>query len=109
MNEIGLQSPIVKNIHVNALKIMIEKTGAENGDMIFFGADKTKIVSEALGALRLKIGQEKNHVDGRFWAPLWVVDFPMFEYDEELIRDVIAFFKNTTCTMLTYKSTECGQ
>ena len=83
MNETELQSPIVKNIYVNALKAIIKKTGAENGDMIFFGADKTKIVSEALGALRLKIGHEKNHVDGRLWAPLWVVDFPMFEYDEE--------------------------
>ena len=68
MNETGLQNPIVKNIHVNALKAIIEKTGAENGDMIFFGADKTKIVNEALGALRLKIGHEKNYVDGRFWA-----------------------------------------
>ena len=86
MNETGLQSPIVKNIHANALKAVVEKTGAANGDIIFFGADKTKIVNEALGALRLKIGHEKNHVDGRFWAPLWVVDFPMFEHDEETDR-----------------------
>ncbi len=65
LNETGLQSPIVKNIHANALKAVIEKTGAQNGDIVFFGADKEKIVNEALGALRLKIGHEKNHVDGR--------------------------------------------
>ena len=86
LNETGLQSPIVKNIHVNALKLMIQKTGAVNGDIVFFGADKEKIVNEALGALRIKIGHEKNHVDGRAWAPLWVVDFPMFEHDEEANR-----------------------
>ena len=76
-------TPIVKNIHVNALRAIIEKTGATNGDIVFFGADKEKIVNEALGALRLKIGHEKNHVDGRAWAPLWVVDFPMFERNSE--------------------------
>lgn len=86
LNEEGLQSPIVKNIHQNALKAIIERTGAQNGDIIFFGADKAKIVNEALGALRAKIGHEKGHVDGRAWAPLWVVDFPMFEYDEEADR-----------------------
>lgn len=86
LNETGLQSPIVKNIHVNALKSIIEKTGAVNGDIIFFGADKEKIVNEALGALRLKIGHEKKHVDGRAWAPLWIIDFPMFEHDEETDR-----------------------
>ena len=86
MNETGLQSPIVKNIHVSALKSIIEKTGATNGDVVFFGADKEKTVNEALGALRLKIGHEKNHVDGRAWAPLWIVDFPMFEHDEETDR-----------------------
>jgi len=83
LNETGLQSPIVKNIHVNALKAIIERTGAANGDIIFFGADKAKVVNEALGALRTKVGHEKGHVDGRAWAPLWVVDFPMFEHDEE--------------------------
>ncbi len=83
LNETGLQSPIVKNIHVNALKAIIERTGAQNGDIVFFGADKTKVVNEALGALRTKVGHEKGHVDGRAWAPLWVVDFPMFEHDEE--------------------------
>ena len=83
LNEEGLQSPIVKNIHVTALQAIIDRTGAQNGDIVFFGADKTKIVNEALGALRLKVGHDKGHVDGRAWAPLWVVDFPMFEHDVE--------------------------
>jgi len=83
LNETGLQSPIVKNIHVTALQAVIDRTGAQNGDLVFFGADKVKVVNEALGALRAKVGHEKGHVDGRSWAPLWVVDFPMFEQDEE--------------------------
>jgi aspartyl-tRNA synthetase len=83
LNEEGLQSPIVKNIHITALQAIIDRTGAQNGDIVFFGADKSKVVNEALGALRLKVGHDKGHVDGRAWAPLWVVDFPMFEYDEE--------------------------
>ncbi len=83
LNEEGLQSPIVKNIHVTALQAIIDRTGAQNGDIVFFGADKAKVVNEALGALRLKVGHDKGHVDGRAWAPLWVVDFPMFEHDEE--------------------------
>lgn len=83
LNEEGLQSPIVKNIHEAALKAIIERTGAQNGDIVFFGADKAKVVNEALGALREKVGHDKGHVDGRAWAPLWVVDFPMFEHDEE--------------------------
>jgi aspartyl-tRNA synthetase len=86
LNEEGLQSPIVKNIHETALKAIIERTGAQNGDILFFGADKTKVVNEALGALRAKVGHEKGHVDGRAWAPLWVVDFPMFEHDEDADR-----------------------
>ncbi len=86
LNETGLQSPIVKNIHEDALKAMIERTGAQNGDIVFFGADKAKVVNEALGAFREKVGHDKGHVDGRAWAPLWVVDFPMFEHDEESDR-----------------------
>ena len=86
LNEEGLQSPIVKNIHATALQAIIERTGAQNGDIVFFGADKLKVVNEALGALRLKVGHDKGHVDGRAWAPLWVVDFPMFEHDEEADR-----------------------
>ena len=83
LNETGLQSPIVKNLHEAALKTIVERTGAANGDLIFFGADKTKIVNDALGALRSKIGHEKGYVNVNAWEPLWVVDFPMFEYDEE--------------------------
>ena len=83
LNETGLQSPIVKNIHEKALKTIIERTGAQNGDIIFFGADKEKIVNDALGALRSKIGHDKGYTNGKAWMPLWVVDFPMFEYDEE--------------------------
>jgi aspartyl-tRNA synthetase len=83
LNEEGLQSPIVKNLHAAALQTIIERTGAQSGDLIFFGADKTKVVNDALGALRIKLGHEKGYVNGKAWEPLWVVDFPMFEYDEE--------------------------
>ncbi|QDX82234.1 aspartate--tRNA ligase [Denitratisoma sp. DHT3] len=83
LNETGLQSPIVKNLHERALQIIMERTGAQNGDLIFFGADKTKIVNDALGALRVKLGHEKGYMNGKAWEPVWVVDFPMFEYDEE--------------------------
>jgi aspartyl-tRNA synthetase len=82
-NETGLQSPIVKNLHETALKTILERTGAQSGDLIFFGADKTKVVNDALGALRVKIGHEKNFMNGTVWAPIWIVDFPMFEYDED--------------------------
>ncbi|MDA9913527.1 aspartate--tRNA ligase [Methylophilaceae bacterium] len=83
LNEEGLQSPIVKNIHVKALKAIIEKTNADNGDLIFFGADKEKIVNEALGALREKIGHDRKILTGDAWSILWVVDFPMFEFNED--------------------------
>ncbi|MEW6676359.1 MAG: aspartate--tRNA ligase [Pseudomonadota bacterium] len=83
LNETGLQSPIVKNLNEAALKTVMERTGAQNGDLIFFGADKAKVVNDALGALRAKVGHEKGYVDGRAWAPLWVVDFPMFEFNED--------------------------
>jgi len=86
LNETGLQSPIVKNLHENALKTIVDRTGAQSGDLIFFGADKTKVVNDALGALRYKLGHEKGFVNGKAWEPLWVVDFPMFEYDEEAKR-----------------------
>jgi aspartyl-tRNA synthetase len=79
----GLQSPIVKNLHDVALTEILARTGAEDGDILFFGADRAKIVNDALGALRAKIGHEKGYVDGRAWAPLWVVDFPMFEFNED--------------------------
>ncbi|MCA0244268.1 MAG: aspartate--tRNA ligase [Proteobacteria bacterium] len=83
----GLQSPIVKNLHDAAIGEIIARTGACNGDLIFFGADKAKVVNDALGALRVKVGHsEFGRTHGLFddvWAPLWVVDFPMFEYDED--------------------------
>jgi aspartyl-tRNA synthetase len=83
----GLQSPIVKNIHDVALAAVLERTGAQDGDLIFFGADKEKIVNDAMGALRVKVGHsEFGKKQGLFetgWRPMWVVDFPMFEFDEE--------------------------
>ncbi len=86
----GLQSPIVKNIHDAALTAVLERSGAQNGDLIFFGADKEKIVNDAIGALRIKIGHsefgKKNGLFENRWAPMWVVDFPMFEYDDESQR-----------------------
>lgn len=86
----GLQSPIVKNIHDAALAAMVKRTGAQNGDLIFFGADRAKVVNDAIGALRVKIGHSEfgksNGLFENVWKPLWVVDFPMFEYDEESDR-----------------------
>ncbi|MFN3618368.1 MAG: aspartate--tRNA ligase [Aquabacterium sp.] len=83
----GLQSPIVKNLHDAAIAEVLKRTGAKNGDLIFFGADKAKVVNDAIGALRIKIGHSDfGKANGLFedrWAPLWVVDFPMFEYDED--------------------------
>ena len=83
----GLQSPIVKNLHDRALAEIVQRTGAQSGDLIFFGADKAKIVNDSIGALRLKVGHsEFGKKTGLFeagWRPLWVVDFPMFEFDEE--------------------------
>ncbi len=82
----GLQSPVVKNLHDQALAEILERTGAGDGDLIFFGADKASVVNDALGALRVKVGhsefgKSRALVQGD-WEPLWVVDFPMFEYDE---------------------------
>jgi len=86
----GLQSPIVKNLHDGAIAAVLERTGAQEGDLLFFGADKEKIVNDAIGALRIKVGHsefgKKNGLFEDRWAPLWVVDFPMFEYDEESQR-----------------------
>ncbi|MBN8503899.1 MAG: aspartate--tRNA ligase [Burkholderiales bacterium] len=83
----GLQSPIVKNLHDAALNEVLQRSGAQDGDILFFGADKAKVVNDAIGALRIKIGHSdfakaKGLFEDR-WAPLWVVDFPMFEYDDE--------------------------
>lgn len=76
--ESGLQSPIIKNISDVVLQEIVSRTGAQNGDLIFFGADKAKIVNDAMGALRIKVGHDLNMATCE-WAPLWVVDFPMFE------------------------------
>ena len=82
----GLQSPIVKNLHDAAIAEILQRTGACSGDLIFFGADKAKIVNDAIGALRVKVGhsefgKSRGLIQGA-WKPLWVVDFPMFEFDD---------------------------
>jgi aspartyl-tRNA synthetase len=78
----GLQSPILKFLSEEAIAAILERTGAQSGDLVFFGADRARIVNEALGALRQKVGREKGHFEPG-WRPLWVLDFPMFEWDEE--------------------------
>ena len=78
----GMQSPIVKNLSNDALRIIVERSGAKDGDLMFFGAGTAKVVNDALGALRVKVGHDKGHVE-LGWRPLWVVDFPMFEYDAQ--------------------------
>lgn len=83
----GLQSPIVKNLHDAAIAEILKRTGAQNDDIIFFGADKAKVVNDSIGALRLKVGHsefgKKTGLFTKGWKPLWVVDFPMFEFDED--------------------------
>jgi aspartyl-tRNA synthetase len=78
----GLQSPIVKNLHARALAAILERTGAKDGDVILFGADRAETVNAVLGSLRQRIGHERGLAEDG-WRPLWVTDFPMFEYDEE--------------------------
>jgi aspartyl-tRNA synthetase len=78
----GLQSPIVKNLSDEALRTVVERTGATDGDLIFFGADRVKVVNESLGALRAKVGHEKGFVQPG-WRPLWVLDFPMFAWNDD--------------------------
>ena len=80
--ESGLQSPIIKNMSDDVLVNLVERTEAQDGDIIFFGADKAKIVNDAMGALRVKIGLDMN-METCEWAPLWVVDFPMFEETDD--------------------------
>jgi len=77
----GLQSPILKFLPDNVVAAILARTAAEDGDLIFFGADKAQVVNEAMGALRVKLGHDRGLVE-RGWRPLWVVDFPMFEWDE---------------------------
>jgi aspartyl-tRNA synthetase len=78
----GLQSPIVKNIPLDNINVILDRVGAVDGDIVFFGADKAKVVSEALGALRIKLGHDLSLLTCE-WAPLWVVDFPMFEENDD--------------------------
>jgi len=78
----GLQSPIVKNLHARAIDEILRRSGAADGDLIFFGADRDSIVNESMGALRQKVGHDRGLAE-KGWRPLWVVDFPMFELDEE--------------------------
>jgi aspartyl-tRNA synthetase len=80
-NEEGLQSPIVKFLSPEILHAIIERTGAQTGDLIFFAADREKVVNDSLGALRAKIGHDRGFAE-EGWKPLWIVDFPMFEYDD---------------------------
>jgi aspartyl-tRNA synthetase len=89
LNEEGLQSPIVKFFKPEELAAILERTGAQDGDVIFFGADRRKIVNDALGALRMKVGHEKGHADAG-WRPCWILDFPCYEYDEAGKRWVAA-------------------
>jgi aspartyl-tRNA synthetase len=81
----GLQSPILKFLPDEAVNGIMERTGAEDGDLIFFGADKTNVVNESIGALRVKLGQDRGLME-EGWRPVWVVDFPMFERDEHTGR-----------------------
>jgi len=111
----GLQSPIVKNLHDAAVAAIIERTGAQDGDIIFFAADRAKVVNDSLGALRLKIGHSEfgkaNGLVESGWKPLWVIDFPMFEYDEEENRYVAAHhpFTSPKNEHLEYLETDPGR
>jgi aspartyl-tRNA synthetase len=78
----GLQSPILKFLPDAVIAAIVQRTGVENGDLVFFGADRTRVVNESLGALRVRLGHDLGMVRGT-WEPLWVVDFPLFEQDEK--------------------------
>lgn len=111
----GLQSPIVKNLHDASIAAILERTGAQDGDIIFFAADRAKVVNDSLGALRLKIGHSEfgkaNGLVEAGWKPLWVVDFPMFEYDDEETRYVAAHhpFTSPKDEHLEYLETDPGR
>jgi aspartyl-tRNA synthetase len=81
----GLQSPILKFLPDDVIEQIMQRTGAEDGDLVFFGADKAHVVNEALGALRVKLGEDRGLMEGE-WKPLWVIDFPMFEWDDNTGR-----------------------
>ncbi|QHM75227.1 Aspartate--tRNA ligase [Mixta theicola] len=79
----GIQSPVAKFLTAEIVEAILTRTGAQDGDMVYFGADKASVVADAMGALRLKLGRDLNITDDKAWRPLWVVDFPMFEDDGE--------------------------
>ncbi len=111
----GLQSPIVKNLHDAAIAEILKRTNAKDGDIIFFGADKEKVVNDAIGALRLKIGHSawanENGLMEQVWKPMWVVDFPMFDYDEDAARWVACHhpFTSPKDEHLNYLETDPGK
>jgi aspartyl-tRNA synthetase len=111
----GLQSPIVKNLHDAAVAEILKRTGAQDGDIIFFGADKIKVVNDAIGALRLKVGHsawaKSKGLLEQVWKPMWVVDFPMFEYDEDDARWVACHhpFTSPKDEHLNYLETDPGK
>ncbi|HOX89607.1 MAG TPA: aspartate--tRNA ligase, partial [Burkholderiaceae bacterium] len=111
----GLQSPIVKNLGDEVLAAILERTGAADGDVIFFGADRAKVVYDSLGALRLKIGHSEfgraHGLSAPGWKPLWVIDFPMFEFDEEAQRWVACHhpFTSPKDEHLDYLETDPGK
>jgi aspartyl-tRNA synthetase len=111
----GLQSPIVKNLHDAAIAEILKRTAAKDGDIIFFGADKAKVVNDAIGALRLKIGHSawarENGLMEQTWQPMWVVDFPMFDYDDDAARWVACHhpFTSPKDEHLNYLETDPGK
>jgi aspartyl-tRNA synthetase len=111
----GLQSPIVKNLHDGAIAEILKRTEAKDGDIIFFGADKAKVVNDAIGALRLKIGHsawaKENGLMEQTWQPMWVVDFPMFDYDDDAARWVACHhpFTSPKDEHLKYLETDPGK
>jgi aspartyl-tRNA synthetase len=111
----GLQSPIVKNLHDAAIAEILKRTEAKDGDIIFFGADKAKVVNDAIGALRLKIGHsawaKENGLMEQTWKPMWVVDFPMFDYDDDAARWVACHhpFTSPKDEHLDYLETDPGK
>jgi aspartyl-tRNA synthetase len=111
----GLQSPIVKNLHDAAIAEILKRTEAKDGDIIFFGADKAKVVNDAIGALRLKIGHSawarENGLMEQAWQPMWVVDFPMFDYDDDAARWVACHhpFTSPKDEHLNYLETDPGK
>jgi aspartyl-tRNA synthetase len=111
----GLQSPIVKNLHDAAIAEILKRTEAKDGDIIFFGADKAKVVNDAIGALRLKIGHsawaKENGLMEQTWQPMWVVDFPMFDYDDDAARWVACHhpFTSPKDEHLNYLETDPGK